>query len=155
MEAEAVVRSYKDLSDVERAFRTMKTVHLEVRPIHHRLPERVQAHVFVCMLAYYVVWHMRRALAPLLFHDHDPEGAAAKRRSVVAPARRSPSAQEKAVSRRTHDDFPVHSMETVLRDLETLTRNRMRFGRATFEQLASPTPLQTRAFELLGVSWRT
>jgi len=155
MEAEAVVRGYKDLSDVERAFRTMKTVHLEVRPIHHRLPERVQAHVFVCMLAYYVVWHMRRALAPLLFQDDDPEGAAAERRAVVAPARRSPSAQEKAVSRRTHDDFPVHSMETVLRDLETLTRNRMRFGRATFEQLASPTPVQTRAFELLGVSWRT
>jgi hypothetical protein len=154
MEAEAVVRSYKELSDVERAFRNMKTSHLEVRPIHHRLPQRVEAHVFVCMLAYYVVWHMRRSLAPLLFQDDDPEGAAATRRSVVAPAQRSSSAQKKALTRRTEDDFPVHSLPTLLKDLETLTKNRMRFGLATFEQMASPTPLQTRAFELLNVSWR-
>jgi transposase len=154
MEAEAVVRSYKELSDVERAFRNLKTSHLEVRPIHHRLPERVEAHVFVCMLAYYVVWHMRRSLAPLLFQDDDPEGAAAKRRSVVAPAQRSSSAQKKARTRRTEDDFPVHSLGTLLKDLETLTKNRMRFGRATFDQMASPTPLQTRAFQLLNVSWR-
>ena len=154
MEAEAVVRSYKDLSDVERAFLNLKTAHLEVRPIHHRLPERVEAHVFICMLAYYVIWHMRRALAPLLFQDDDPEAAAAERRSVVAPAQRSPSAQQKALTQRTEDDFPVHSMETMLDDLATLTKNRVRFGRATFEQLASPTPLQTRAFGLLQVSWR-
>jgi len=154
METEAVVRSYKELSDVERAFRTMKTSHLEVRPIHHRLRERVEAHVFVCMLAYYVVWHMRHSLAPLLFQDDDPEDAAAKRRSVVAPAQRSSSAHKKARTRRTEDDFLVHSLETLLKDLATLTKNRMRFGRATFDQLASPTPLQTRAFELLNVSWR-
>ena len=154
MEAEAVVHSYKELSHVERAFRNLKTTHLEVRPIHHRLSERVEAHVFVCMLAYYVVWHMRRALAPLLFQDDDPKSAAAERHSVVAPAQRSPSAQEKARIQRTVDDFPVHSLETLLQDLQTLTKNRMRFGRATFDQLASPTPLQTRAFELLGVSWR-
>jgi len=154
MEAEAVVRSYKELSHVERAFRTLKTTHIEVRPIHHRLPERVEAHVFVCMLAYYVVWHMRRALAPLLFQDDDPEGAAAERRSVVAPAQRSPSALQKAVTKRTEDDFPVHSLETLLKDLGTLTKNRMRFGRATFDQLAAPTPLQMRAFNLLDVSWR-
>ena len=155
MEADAVVRSYKQLSDVERAFLNLKTVHIELRPIHHRLPERVEAHVFVCMLAYYVIWHMRQALAPLLFQDTDPEGAAAERESVVAPAQRSPSAQQKARTLRTEDGFPVHSLETLLKDLETLTRNRMRLGHATFDQLASPTPLQARAFKLLALSWRT
>jgi hypothetical protein len=114
----------------------------------------VEAHVFVCMLAYYVVCHMRRALAPLLFQDDDPEGAAAERHSVVAPAQRSPSAQQKAVTKRTEHDFPVHSLETLLKDLGTLTKNRMRFGRATFDQIASPTPLQMQALNLLGVSWR-
>jgi len=152
--AETVVRSYKDLADVERGFRTFKTTHLEVRPIHHRLAERVKAHVFVCMLAYYVVWHMRRALAPLLFQDDDPAAAQAQRSSVVAPARRSPRAHGKAATKRTEDDFPVHSFATLLQDLATLTRNEMRFGRATFPQVASPTPLQKRAFELLGVPWR-
>jgi hypothetical protein len=151
LEAEAVVRSYKQLSVVERAFLNLKTVHIEVRPIHHRLTERVEAHVFVCMLAYYVVWHMRQALAPLLFQDTDPAGAAAERVSVVAPAQRSPSALRKARSLRTDDGFPVHSLETLLKDLGTLTKNRMRLGDSTFDQLASPTPLQTRAFELLGV----
>jgi len=154
MEAEAVVQSYKDLSNVERAFRTMKTGHIEVRPIHHRRPERVRAHVFVCMLAYYVVWHMRRALAPLLFQDDDPVGAEKERPSVVAPAQRSPRAERKAATKHTEDGFPVHSLETLLLDLATLTRNRMRFGRATFEQVASPTPLQKRAFDLLQVPWR-
>lgn len=154
LQAEAVVRSYKQLSVVERAFRNLKTTHIEVRPIHHRLPERVEAHVFVCMLAYYVVWHMRRALAPLLFQDSDPEGSTAERDSVVAPAQRSPSAQRKARTLRTEDGFPVHSLATLLKDLGTLTNNRMRFGDSTFDQLASPTPLQTRAFELLGVSSR-
>jgi transposase len=153
--AEAVVRSYKDLSDVERAFLNLKTVHLEVRPIHHRLPERVEAHVFICMLAYYVLWHMRQALAPLLFQDDDPAGAHAARRSVVAPSRRSPTAETKARTKRTVDDFPAHSLATLLKDLATITQNRLRFGRATFDQVTSPTPLQQRAFELLGVSWRT
>jgi transposase len=153
--AEAVVRSYKDLSDVERAFLNLKTVHLEVRPIHHRLPERVEAHVFICMLAYYVLWHMRQALAPLLFQDDDPAGAHAARRSVVAPSRRSPTADHKASTKRTVDDFPAHSLATLLKDLATITQNRLRFGRATFDQVTSPTPLQQRAFELLGVSWRT
>ena len=152
LETDAVVQSYKQLSVVERAFLNLKTVHIEVRPIHHRLPERVEAHVFVCMLAYYVVWHMRQALAPLLFQDTDPEGSTAERDSVVAPAQRSPSAQQKARTLRTEDNFPVHSLETLLKDLGTLTKNRMRFGDSTFDQLASPTPLQTRALELLGVS---
>jgi len=154
MKAEAVVRSYKDLSKVERAFRNLKTAHLDVRPIHHHRPERVRAHVFVCMLAYYVVWHMRQALAPLLFQDDDPAGAEKERRSVVAPAQRSPRAERKADTKRTDDGFPVHSLETLLQDLATLTRNRMRFGRATFEQVTSPTPLQKRAFDLLEVPWR-
>jgi len=155
MDAEAVVGSYKDLSRVEWGFRDLKTVHLEVRPIHHRLEDRVRAHAFVCMLAYYVVWHMRRALAPLLFQDDDPAGAEAERRSIVAPAQRSPRARRKAMTKRTDDGLPVHSFETLLEDLATLTRNRMRFGRATFEQVAQPTPLQRRAFELLGVPWRS
>jgi hypothetical protein len=154
MEAEGVVRSYKDLSRVEWAFRDLKTVHLELRPIHHRLEERVRAHAFVCMLAHYVVWHMRRALAPLLFQEDDPAAAEADRRSVVAPARRSPRARRKAGTKRTEDGLPVHSLETLLEDLATLTKNRMRFGRATFDQIAQPTPLQKRAFELLGVPWR-
>jgi hypothetical protein len=152
MEAEAVVRSYKGLSDVERAFRSLKTVHIEVRPIRHRREERVRAHVFICMLAYYALWHMRRALAPLLFQDEDPEEG--ERRSAAPPAVRSRGAQQKAQTKRTADGFPVHSLETLLMDLATLTRNRMRFGRATFEQVTSPTPLQKRAFELLNVPWR-
>ena len=94
------------------------------------------------------------ALAPLLFQDHDPAGAEAVRRSVVAPAERSPAAHRKAATQHTDDGLPVHSLETLLEDLETLTRNRMRFGRATFEQIASPTPPQERAFELLDVPWR-
>lgn len=154
MGAEAVVRSYKDLSDVERAFLNLKTAHLEVRPIHHRLPERVEAHVFICMLAYYVIWHMRQALAPLLFQDDDPAAGEAARRSVVAPSQRSPTAERKASAKRTEERFPVHSLETLLEDLETITRNRMRFGQATFEQVTAPTPLQQRVFDLLGVSWR-
>lgn len=155
MQTEAIVRSYKDLSQVEWGFRNLKTVHLEVRPIRHRLEERVRAHAFICMLAYYVVWHMRQALAPLLFQDDDPAGADAERRSVVAPARRSPRARRKAENKRTEDGLPVHSFETLLRDLATLTKNRMRFGRATFHQVARPTALQMRAFELLDVPWRT
>ena len=155
MDAEDVVLRYKDLSGVEWGFRHLKTVHLEVRPIRHRLDERVRAHAFVCMLAYYVVWHMRRALAPLLFQDDDPAAAEAERRSVVAPARRSPRARRKAETKRTDDGFPVHSLETLLGDLATLTNNRMRFGRATFHQVARPTPLQKRAFDLLDVPWRS
>ncbi|MEX2531009.1 MAG: IS1634 family transposase [Gemmatimonadota bacterium] len=154
METEGVVRSYKDLSRVEWGFRNLKTAHLEMRPIHHCLEERVRAHAFVCMLAYHVLWHMRRALAPLLFQDDDPAAAEAERRSVVAPARRSPRARRKAARKQTDDGFPVHSLETLLEDLATLTKNRMRFGRATFDQVAQPTPLHKRAFELLGVPWR-
>jgi transposase len=146
-----VVATYKSLSTVERAFRSMKSVDLKVRPIHHHHPERVKAHVFLCMLAYYVEWHMRRALAPLLFDEEDHEAAQTQRSSIVAPAQRSLSAQQKALSQQTADGFPVHSFRTLLPDLATLTRNRVRMGEQLFDMLATPTALQERAFELLQV----
>lgn len=146
-----VVATYKSLSTVERAFRSMKSVDLKVRPIHHHHPERVKAHVFLCMLAYYVEWHMRRALAPLLFDEEDHEAAETQRSSVVAPAQRSLSAQQKAISKQTADGFPVHSFRSLLADLATLTRNRVRMGEQLFDMLATPTTLQERAFELLQV----
>ena len=154
MDAESAVRSYKDLSQVEWGFRDLKSVQLEVRPVRHRLEDRVRAHAFICMLAYYVVWHMRQAWAPLLFQEDDPLGAQTERRSVVAPPQRSASPRRKAKTKRTDEGLPVHSLETLLDDLATLTKNRMRFGRATFDQLAQPTRLQQRAFELLNVPWR-
>lgn len=146
-----VVATYKNLSTVERAFRSMKSVDLKVRPIYHHQAERVQAHVFLCMLAYYVEWHMRRALAPLLFDDEDHEAAQAQRTSIVAPAQRSTSAQQKAASKQTADGLPVQSFRTLLADLATLTRNRVRMGQHTFDMLATPTAVQERAFELLQV----
>ena len=147
-DATQTVRAYKDLSKVERAFRCFKSVDLKVRPLHHRRADRVRAHVLLCRLAYYVEWHMRRALAPLLFDDHDPAAAAAEqqRTSVVAPARR----------KRTDDDLPVHSFRTLLADLGTLAANTMQVasGGATFTLQTKPTPLQQRCFELLGVTPR-
>jgi Transposase DDE domain len=154
--AEAV-RTYKRLAQIERAFRSLKTVDRKVRPIHPRTADRVRAHVFLCMLAYYVEWHMRRALAPMLFDDDDPAAGEAVRRSVVAPAQRSPRAQAKALTKRTQEGAPVHSFPTLLADLATLTQNRVQPkapGPPAFEMLATPTPLQRRAFELLGVSAR-
>ena len=124
-DATQTVRAYKDLSKVERAFRCFKSVDLKVRPLHHRRADRVRAHVLLCMLAYYVEWHMRRALAPQLFDDHDPAAAEQQRTSVVAPARRSPAALAKARRKRTDDDLPVHSFRTMLTDLGTLVANTM------------------------------
>ena len=150
--AQEAVRSYKSLSRIERAFRSYKTVDLKVRPVHHRLEGRVRAHVFICMLAYYVEWHMRRALAPLLFDDDDP--AAATRSSPVAPARTSPAARAKAGSKRTPEGLAVHSFQTLMADLATLTRNRVQpaaKGAMAADVLASPTPLQAEAFRLLEV----
>ena len=149
--ATAVVAAYKSLAHVERAFRTMKSADLEVRPIYHRKDARIRAHVFVCMLAYYVTWHMRRALAPLLFADADPAAAAAERTSSVAPAVRSNAALQKVARRTTDDGTPLHSFRTLLRDLATLTRTAVRMGEARFQQLTTPTPLQQRAFDLLDV----
>jgi hypothetical protein len=157
MKAEETVRSYKDLSRIERAFRSLKTVDLKIRPIHHRKEDRVRAHVFVCMLAYHTEWHLRRALAPVLFDDDDPRAAQAARQSVVAPAQRSPSAQLKAQRKRTEDDQPVHSFQTLLDDLATIVINRVRprtAGLPDFDKVTEPTPAQERAFKLLGVSHR-
>ncbi len=150
--AAAVVSVYKSLAQVERAFRSMKTVVLEVRPLHHRLAGRVRAHVFLCMLAYYLVWHMRKALAPLLFEDHDKENAGKARSSPVAPAKVSTAAKAKAASRKTADGLPVHSFRTLLQDLATLTRNTVRMGNAPQAiMLASPTPIQQEVFAKLEV----
>ncbi len=163
VDAEQTVRAYKGLSVVERAFRSFKTVDLKVRPIHHRLESRVRAHVFPCMLAYYVEWHMRQGLAAILFDDDDKEAAAAKRVSPVAPARRSDRAAHKAHAKRTADDRPVHSFRTLLADLATLAKSRVRFlggdatttagsDAATTEMLTTPTPHQQHVFDLLNVS---
>jgi hypothetical protein len=155
MSASEVVGSYKLLARVERVFRSMKTVDLDVRPIRHRLPERVRAHVLLCMLAYYVRWHMERKLAPLLFTDEDPAAGATRRSSVVAPARRSQQADDKAASKTTTDErFPVQSFKSLLADLATVTRNRIRTEAGEVDIIATPTPLQAHAFELLGVSSR-
>ena len=151
--AEAV-RHYKELSTVERAFRSLKNVDLKVRPIHHHLENRVRAHVFLCMLAYYVEWHMRRALAPLLFDDDNPGAGEALRTSIVAPAQRSLAAQDKAQTKRTADGLPVHSFQTLLGDLRTMALNQVQMGENTFETITSPTVVQQRAFDLLKVSFR-
>jgi hypothetical protein len=153
--AEQTVATYKSLSQVERAFRCLKTIDLEIRPIHHWLAPRVRAHVFLCMLAYYVEFHMRSRLAPILFDDHDRAAAAAERQSIVAPAQRSPAARRKITSRRTDDGLPVHSFRSLIGDLATLCLNKVSLPsnpKYRFELPTKPTPIQARAFELLGVS---
>src|SRR3989441_3659608 len=152
--SEQAVRNYKSLSGVERAFRSLKTVDLHVRPIHHRQPDRVRAHIFLCMLAYHVEWHMRENLAPLLFDDDDKAAAEKLRASVVAPAQRSTSTQQKVHSRRTKDDLPVHSFQTLLKDLATIAANRVQPKDAStpaFDVITTPTALQQRALDLLHV----
>jgi len=150
--AAALVLAYKGLSHAERGFRDIKSGDLDVRPIHHRRAHRVRAHVFLCMLAYYVVWNMQRDLAPMLFKDDDPAAAAAERSSPVAKAKVSPAARQKAMRKRTEDGQPVHSFRTLLQDLANLTRNSVRFGDARPTTILSrPTPTQTRAFNLLGL----
>jgi transposase len=151
----ATVRSYKSLSQVERAFRCIKTVDLHVRPVHHWLADRVRAHVFLCMLAYYLEWHMRRKLAPLLFDDTDKEAAEALRKSVVASARRSPEAIRKENTGVTSDGLPVHSFRTLLADLATLARNTITTAITPdypLTVLTRPTPVQRRAFELMEIA---
>jgi hypothetical protein len=150
--AEQTVFHYKSLSTVERAFRSMKSVDLKVRPIHHRLADRVRAHVLLCMLAYYVEWHMRRALAPILFDDHDQATAQGQRQSIVAPATRSSKALHKVHSKRTDDGQRVHSFQTLMADLGTITKNTAVMNNNTMQILTTPTPLQQRVFDLLAVS---
>ncbi|MGH8276032.1 MAG: IS1634 family transposase [Steroidobacteraceae bacterium] len=147
-----LVLAYKGLSQVERAFRSLKTTDLEIRPIHHRRARRVRGHVLLCMLAYYVTWHMQQALAPMLFTDHDRQAAAGQRASPVAAARVSPAARAKAATKRTADGQPVHSFATLLADLANLTRNTVRFAKALpVTVLSRPTTVQQRAFQLLGL----
>jgi transposase len=149
------VRAYKDLSTVERAFRSLKTVDLKVRPIFHWLDDRIRAHVFLCMLAYYVEWHMREKLAPLLFDDHERDEAEATRDSIVQPAPRSVAARAKDKTKQTEDGLPVHSFRTLLADLGTLAKNSVRVqgeSGSAFYELTQPTPLQQRALELLGIA---
>jgi hypothetical protein len=155
LDDEATVRSYKSLSRVERAFRCIKTVDLQVRPVRHWLEGRVRAHVFLCMLAYYVEWHMRTKLAPLLFDDTDKEAAEASRESPVAKAQRSPAAIRKQTTGLTQDGLPVHSFQTLLADLATLASNTIITAVAPnlpLTVLTRPTAIQRRAFELLGVT---
>jgi hypothetical protein len=144
-----VVEAYKRLANVERDFRSLKTIDLELRPIHHWREGRVRAHVLVCMLAAYLVWHLRRALAPLCSTDEAPP----TRNDPVAVAQRSAAATAKASHRQLADGTPTHSFRTLLEHLATLTRNQVRFAQQprpiTAELLATPTPLQRRAFDLV------
>ena len=152
--AESVVGAYKSLARVERAFRTLKTVDLHLRPIHHWLASRVRAHVFLCMLACHVEWHMRECLKPMLFDDDDPAGAARERASIVAPAQSSPAALRKRSSKLTANGGPVHSFHSLLRDLATCTINAVTttLNQAySFTLVATPTPIQAQAFTLLNV----
>jgi hypothetical protein len=150
-----VVLRYKGLEDVERFFRGLNT-ELDVRPIRHHLADRVRAHMFLRMLSYYLSWHMKQALAPILFVDHDKPGAAAKRTNPVAAAQRSDAALAKAARKHTADDTPVHSFTSLLTDLATLCANQIQPSddMPAFTKLTTPTPLQQRAFELLGVTHR-
>jgi hypothetical protein len=148
----ATVRSYKSLSLVERAIRSIKTVDLHVRPVYHWLSERVRAHVFLCMLGYYLEWHMRQRLAPMLYDDDDKQAAEALRTSVVAKAQRSPAAVTKQTTGRTPDGLPVHSFQTLIADLATLTKNTVEIATAPgvpFTITARPTPIQKKALDLL------
>src|ERR1019366_2390714 len=157
LSSEHVVASYKSLSGVERAFRSLKTVDLHVRPIHHRLPDRVRAQILLCMLAYYVEWHMRQLLAAILSDDHDQPQAQAARTSIVAPAKRSDAARRKAATRKTDEGMKVHSFQTLLGDLATIAKNRIQPKDKkipAFDMLTTPTNLQQHAFGLLGLTLR-
>ncbi len=151
--AEATVAAYKSLAGVERAFRTSKD-HLRIRPLHVYSEDHVRGHVFLCMLAYYVEWHMRRRLAPLRFQDEDPAAARAQRSTPVEPAQVSERARRKAATKLTPEGFPAHSFPTLLGDLASLVLNRVRLptqGQTALAIATQPTALQRRAFDLLGI----
>jgi transposase len=152
MDSADCVRHYKSLANVERAFRSLKTIDLKVRPIHHHLADRVRAHIFLCMLAYYVEWHMREAWRELMFADTDQQAKAT--RDPVAPAKRSKAAQIKATTHTLEDGTPAHSFSTLLAELSTIVRNTCRTPQAvenapTFQVLTIPNAKQKRAFELI------
>lgn len=154
LSAEETVRGYKTLSKVEQVFRSMKSLDLHVRPIWHREEGRVRAHIFLCMLAYYLEWHMRKALTPLLFDDEELD-IECQQRHPVAPAQPSDSAMKKKKTKKTPDGFPVHSFDSLLLELATQCKNQCRIksdpSSPTFDQVTLPTPLQTKAFQLLGL----
>jgi transposase len=155
LSADDAVRSYKNLAQVERIFRGLKGLELLIRPIRHREARRVRAHIFLCVLAYYVEWHMRQALAPLLFED-EQLSSDRRQRHPVAKATPSISAERKKVERTTAEGFPVHSFLTLLAALATRSRTRCRVksdpAGPTFDQITPPTPLQERALQLLGLA---
>jgi hypothetical protein len=151
MDAATCVRNYKSLANVERAFRSIKTIDLKVRPIRHRLEYRVRAHIFLCMLAYYVEWHLREAWRELMFADTDQQ--AKTTRDPVAPAKRSAAAQDKASSQTLADGTPAHSFSTLMDELATVVRNTCRTPNAapdapTFDILTNAQPLHQRALAL-------
>jgi hypothetical protein len=150
LDAAGVISAYKDLSGVERDFRSMKAIDVDIRPVHHRLEDRVRAHAFLCFLATYLTFHLRATLAPLTFLDTERPG----RSDPVAPAPRSASARQKDATNKNAEDAEVRGFRELLEHLGTLTRNTMRVvggEGVTFELLATPTPTQRRVFELLGV----
>ncbi len=155
LDAAAAVCAYKSLSHVERAFRSIKTVDLHVRPVFHYNTQRVRAHVFLCMLAYYVEWHMRARLKPMLFDDEYLDEASASRASPVVKAVRSQHAKNKDASKTAEDGLPLHSFRTLLQDLGTLAYNVTHTHlnpEAKIILTTRPTPLQAKAFELLGLN---
>ena len=157
MDSADCVRNYKSLANVERAFRSFKTGDLEVRPIHHRLAGRVRAHIFLCMLAYYVEWHMREAWREMTFADEDQD--AKKARDPVAPAKRSPAALHKIQHRRLDDGTPVHSFSTLLPDSPPSCATPVSHPPAvtassTFQMTTVPTSTQQRALQLLQSNYR-
>jgi Transposase DDE domain len=155
MTSEEAVRAYKDLAHVEQAFRAMKSIDLQIRPVHHWIEPRVRAHVFLCMLGYYVEWHLRDAWAPILFADHDRAAAQEQRASPVAAAEISDAAKRKRGTRRSDDGLPVSSFRDLLDHLATMTLNLVASSHApnaTITLTAKPTPLQDKALDLLGVA---
>jgi transposase len=166
LNAQETVRAYKSLAQVEQAFRSYKTIDLKVRPIYHRLEERVKAHVFLCMLAYYVEWHMRKALSPLLFDDEKVVDETDSSSDMITNYKRSKKARAKAASKKTEEKYPVHSFRTLMADLETIVKNKIQSNCSVdaqsatsrrvvpliFEKITQPTLLQQKALDLLSVS---
>ena len=153
MTTNQIVETYKSLSGVEQAFRAIKTISLKVRPIFHHLEEMVRAHIFLCMLAYYLQWHLEKRLKPALFHDEEPGGA--PRKTPVAKAKRSERAEKKVATKKTENGHTAHSLATLFEDLATLSRHTLRpviKGAGAFEKLTRPTPIQARVFSLLGLN---
>ena len=147
------VKAYKGLSKVEQAFRCLKTIDLKVRPIYHYLDHRVKAHIFLCFLAYYVEWHMREALAPILFEEVDNDLINPSNLFQYKP---SSEVKKKTGSKRTSDGLPVHSFSTLLSDLATINLNKISITlqgeKVSFEKITQPTVVQQKALDLLGVS---